>query len=116
MHQAGDGHAVLGLGVVDAVTARDMAARAVRDVECAAQHLAGQLEGKHVARPAEQIDGGDGAPAHRVHIGEGVGRGDTAPVVGIVDDRGEEVGGRDERGGGGDTDHGGVVAGVEADE
>ena len=51
---AGDGHAVLRLGVVDAVAAGDGAAGQARDVEAAAQDLGGQLGGKDVARPAER--------------------------------------------------------------
>jgi amino acid efflux transporter len=54
--QPGDGHAVLGLGVVDAVPARDVAARRAGRVQAAAQHLGGQVRAQHLARPAEQVE------------------------------------------------------------
>ena len=41
--------------------------------------------------PADQLQGRDGGPAHGIYIREGVGGCDPAPVVGVVDDRGEEV-------------------------
>jgi amino acid efflux transporter len=53
--QAGDGHAVLGLGIVDAVAARDVAARRAGRVQAAAQDLGGQVRAQHLARPAEQV-------------------------------------------------------------
>ena len=59
-----------------------------------AQHLGGQLEGQPVARPGQQVDRDQRLAAHRVDVGERVGGRDPAPVVGVVDDRREEVGGR----------------------
>ncbi|GAA3098408.1 hypothetical protein GCM10017687_06540 [Streptomyces echinatus] len=112
---AGDGHAVLGFRVVDAVSAADVAAGLGGGVEAAAQHLAGEVEREPVAWPGEQVDGEDGPAAHSVHVGQGVGGGDPAPVVGVVDDRREEVG-RAHQGGAPVGDHGRVVAGGEADE
>src|SRR5690606_28006686 len=115
----GDGHAVLGLGVVHAVAAADVAAREGRDVQAAAQDLPRDLERQDVAGPGEQVHRDEGAAADRVDVRQRVGRGDAAPVVGVVDDRGEEVGGGDggqAARGAGDADDGGVVAGVEADD
>ena len=53
---------------------------------------------------------------HRPHVGHRVGRHDPAPVVGVVDDRGEEVGGADDRPAAVDPHHGRVVAALGADE
>ena len=87
-----------GLGVVDAVPAGQVAAG-----------LAGPRPGRRAAPPAASSSGStsrgqqsrfsatSGRAAHGVHVGERVGRGDPAPVVRVVDDRGEEVGGGDER-------------------
>ncbi len=91
--EAGHGHAVLRLGVVDAVAASHRAAGLPRHVVAAAQDLLGQLARQDVPGPPEQVDGDDGPPAHGVDVGERVGGRDAAPVVGAVDHRGEEVGG-----------------------
>ena len=93
--EPGDGQAVLRLGVVDAVPAREVGAGLQADVCPAAQHLGSELEGDLVARPGQQVDREERLAAHGVDVREGVGRRDPAPVVGVVDDRGEEVGGRD---------------------
>src|SRR5690606_37966875 len=106
-------------GVVHAVAAADVAAREGRDVQSAAQDLPRDLERQDVAGPGEQVHRDEGAAADRVDVRQRVGRGDAAPVVGVVDDRGEEVGGGDggqAARGAGDADDGGVVAGVEADD
>ena len=113
---AGDGHAVLRLGIVDAVAAGDEAAGLSGDVEAAAQHLLRQLERQDVARPAEQVERDHRTATHGVDVRQGVGRRDAAPVVGVVDDGREEVG-RGEHGDAAlDADRGRVVAVVEADE
>ena len=57
-----------------------------------------------------------GVAAHRVDVGERVRRGDATPVVRVVDDRREEVGGDDDREVVAQAVDGGVVGGVEADE
>ena len=76
----------------------------------------GQLERQHVAGPAEQVDRDDRAATHRVDVGEGVGGGDPAPVVGVVDDGGEEVGRREHHPVAVDPHRGRVVAVVEPDD
>ena len=95
--EAGDSQAVLRLRVVDAVATRKMGARLEADVGASAQHLGGELERDLVPRPCQQVDREQRFATHGVDVGEGVGRGDAAPVVGVVHDRGEEVGGRDHR-------------------
>src|SRR5690606_27381490 len=102
--------------IVDAVTAREVGAGRGADLAPAAQHLGGQLEGDLLARPAEQVDPDHGRTAHGVDVGERVGGGDPAPLIGVVDHRGEEVSGRDDRPIVGDPYGGRVVAVVEADE
>src|SRR5690606_13368086 len=92
-----DGQAVLGLRVVDAVAARQVAAGLLADLRAAAQHLPRQLEGDLVPGPGQQVDRQHRLAAHRVDVGERVGGRDPAPVVGVVDDRGEEFGGGDQR-------------------
>ena len=57
-----------------------------------------------------------GFAAHRVDVGERVGRGDAAEVERIVDHRHEEVGGRDDAGLVVEPPHRRVVAGLRADE
>ncbi len=112
---AGHGHAVLRFRVVDGVAADHRAARLRCHRQSAAQHLRHQLQGQQVAGPADQVDRDDRAPAHRVNVRKGVRRGDSAPVVSVVDDRCEEVR-RGEHCDVADQDRGRVVAVVEPDQ
>ena len=57
----------------------------------------------------------DRPAAHRVDVADRVGRGDAAEVERIVDDRHEEVGGRDQRLLVVELVDGGVVGGLDAD-
>ena len=77
----------------------------------ALQHLDQEIERELLHRPGHQVQRGDGAAAHGVHIGEGVRRGDPPPVEGVVDDRREEVDGLDQGGTAGQHVHPRVVAG-----
>ena len=94
--QAHHGQAVLGHLVVDGVAARDHAAGLGGHVGPAAQHLAQQRDVEPVGGPGGQVESEQRAAAHGVHVGQRVGGGDPAPVVRVVDDRGEEVGGQDQ--------------------
>ena len=90
---AGDRHPVLGFRIVDGMAADHRAAGLLGHRQPTTQHLGEQLHRQHAARPADQVDRDHRTAAHRVDVGERVGGGDAAPVVGVVDDRGEEVGG-----------------------
>ena len=92
---SGDGHAVLRLRVVDAVPAGDVAARqrGRRPGRRAAPRRASSIGSTSRGQPS-RLTRDQRLAAHRVDVGQRVGRGDPAPVVGVVDDRGEEVGGR----------------------
>ena len=113
---ADDREAVLRFGVVDGVTAADERARGAHDVVPAVEHARQQLERQPLARPRDEVEREQRRAAHRVHVGERVGGGDAAPVVGVVDDRREEVGGDDDREVVAQAVDRGVVGGVEADE
>ena len=65
---------------------------------------------------AEDRERHHGLPPHRVDIGDGVRRGDAAEIEGVVHDRHEEVGGRDDAGVVVDLPDGGVVAGLSPDQ
>ena len=114
--EPGDSHAVLRLWVVDAVTARHMAAGPGRHVQAAAQYLGGQVGGQHVPRPAQQVDRHEGLATDGIDVGQRVGGGDPAEGIGVVDDRGEEVRRRHDGPVRADPDHGGVVAMLDTDE
>ena len=113
---ADDGEAVLRFGVVDGMTAADQRARGAHHVGAAVEHAREQLERQPLARPGDEVEREQRRAAHRVHVGERVGGGDAAPVVGVVDDRREEVGGHDDREVVAQAVHRGVVRGVEPDE
>ena len=90
-------HAVLRLGVVDRVAADDQAPRFGGDARATVEHPREQLERQAVTRPGDEVERHQRRAAHRVHVGERVGRGDPPPVERVVDDRREEVGGEHER-------------------
>ena len=90
-------HAVLGLRVVDGVPAGDQATGRAGDGRATVEHLCQQLERQVLPRPRHQVQREQGSAAHGIHVGQRVRRRDAAPVVGIVDDRGEEVRGHHDR-------------------
>ncbi len=97
MHQTGDRHAVLGLGIVDGVAADERAPRLFEHRRPAAQHLSEQVDREGVSRPADHLERRQRSAAHRIHIAERIGRGNAPPVVCLVDDWGEEVHGLHQR-------------------
>src|SRR5436305_2053712 len=82
----------------------------------AAEHLTCQLERKGLSWPREQVDGEQRAPAHRVDVGQGVRGRDPAPVVSVVHNWCEEVGGGENRGVAVEPHRTCVVTGVDPDE
>ena len=58
--------------------------------------LGSHRSGQYIHRPAKNGDGHQRRTAHGVDIADGVGRGDTSEVIGIVDNRHEEIGGADD--------------------
>ena len=116
MGDTGHGHTVLRFGIVDRMPTGDGALRLGGDVEASAKNLGEQLHRQLLARPADEVDRRDRRPAHRVDVGQGIRRRYPPPVVGIVDDRGEEVSGREHREVIADPDGRGIVTVVEADE
>ena len=73
-----------------------------------------RLHRQLVERHADQGEGEQRRGAHRIDIGERVGRGDRAEVERIVDDRHEEIGRGDDRLRGVDLVDGGVIRGFYA--
>jgi hypothetical protein len=65
---------------------------------------------------AENVHGRYGPPAHCVHVGQSVGRGDEPEGVGVVDDGGEKVQSLYQGRVFGKTENSGVVGQVEADD
>ncbi len=90
--RAGDGVAELDVFFVDGVAADQGAAGFVDFFGAAAENLFedGEVAGSGVGEDGE---GGERARAHGVDVAQGVGGGDGAEGVGIVDDGGEEVDG-----------------------
>jgi hypothetical protein len=104
------------LAVVDRVTSGDERAGFTRDGLAALEHAREHRQWQLLDRPPDEVEREDRASAHRVHVGERVRRGDASPVVGVVDDRCEEVGREDQRGALVELVYRGVVAGRGADE
>ena len=109
-----DGHAVFRLGVVDGMAPDHQRPGRPGDVGAAVEDPGQELEGQALSGPRHQVEGHDGRAAHGVDVGEGVGGRHPSPVVGIVDDGGEEVDGEDDGEIVSHPVHGGVVGRVEA--
>ena len=107
--------AVLRLVVFDGVAAGQKRPGFAHLVRAAAQHL-GHDVFSEAARKGEDVEGRERARAHREHVGERVGRGDGAELVGVVHHRREEV--EREHGGGVVVEavDGCVVGGLEAQQ
>ena len=114
--EADDGEAVDRLGRIDGMAARDRDSRFRRHRRAAAQDFADHAGRHAVDRHAEDRQREDRLAPHRIDVGKGVGRGDTAEVERIVDHRHEEVGGRDDAGLVVKPPYRGVVAGLRADQ
>ena len=115
MHQAHHDQAVDRLDRIDRVAARDGDAGRAAHVLAAAHDLADDFDGQLVDGHGDQRERHDGFAAHRVDVADGVGGGDAAELIRVVDDRHEEVGGRDERLFVVQAVDGGVVGGLDAD-
>ena len=86
------------------------------DSGSAFEDLVDGVEADEVGGNGHDVHGGDGATAHGVDVGEGIGGGDLAVEIGVVDDGGEEVECLNERGIIGDTVDGGVIGAGGTDE
>ena len=97
MHEAEDDQAVDGLQRVDRVAARDRDARRGAHRLAAGEDLPDHRERQLLERHADDGERQDRPAAHGIDVGDGVGRGDAAEVVRLIDDRREEVGRGDDR-------------------
>lgn len=116
MDEAGDGESVEWFGIFDGVSAGEDAASLGDLVGAPAEDGINGFEGEDIGGDADDIHRGDGASTHGIDVGEGIGGGDLAVEVGIVNDGGEEIEGLDEGAFVIDSIDGGVVGGGGADE
>ena len=91
--RADDREPELRFGVVDGVAAAHDRTRGPDDVVATVEHAREELERQALAGPRDEVQGEEWRAAHRVDVGQGVRGRDPAPVVRVVDDRREEVGG-----------------------
>ncbi len=112
IHLAGHRQAVLRFGVVDRVSANDRESGSGRDVLAASQQFTEELGRKLVGVPPDEIEGEQRPTPHCVDVGHAVCSGDPTPGPGVVDDRRDEVGRRDQCPVRVELPHGGIVAGV----
>ena len=82
----------------------------------ALEHVAEQLGGQLVDVPAHQVQREQRGAAHGVDVGHAVGGRDAAPGAGVVDHRGDEVGGEHQGALVREAPDGGVVAGQGPDQ
>ena len=116
MDQADHRQPIDRLGRVDRMAARH------RYPRLGADRGAAREDGRHgfgrnlAQRHAEDRQRHDRPPAHGIDIGQCIGGGDAAEIARIVDNRHEEIGGGDHRLIVGNAVHGGIVAGLGADQ
>jgi hypothetical protein len=92
-----------------------MTARGANDLGPAPEDL-GERRGRELRREGDEVQGEDRLAPHGVDVAQGVGGGDRAEVVGLVDDRREEVGRQDQRPPAPEVEDGGIVRLGEPDE
>jgi hypothetical protein len=115
MDGAHDAETVFRLGVVNCVAAGDDAA-ALGDLGGAAAEDFRQYRRRQVLGEADDVQGEEDFGAHSVDVAHGVGRGDGAIGVGVIDDGREEVERQDDSKLVADAIDSGVVKAVEAEE
>ena len=116
MHHTRHGHAELRLGIVHGVAAEQGAVRFVEHCGPSLEHVAKHVDGESVLRPPHHLEGRQGRASHGIHVAQGIGRGDPAPVVCLVDDGGDEVDGLYEGDVVAQAIDAGVVGAVDADQ
>jgi hypothetical protein len=113
---ADDREAVLGLGVLDGVAARDGDARLARDVVAAREDLPEELHPERLRREAHEVERDEGHPPWRRRRRGRWSAAMRPKSARVVDHRREEVGGEHQRELVGQAHHRGVVGRGEADD
>ncbi len=113
VHDSGDRHSVLWLGVLDRVPAEDGDARFCRLAPTAGEDLGEHLQRKP-GRKAHQIQREQRTRSHRPDVRERIGGSDLAELKRIVDHRRKEIDRLHHRERRGEAIHRGVIAGTES--
>ena len=116
MHQPEHRQTVHRLGRIDRMAASDRDAGGIAHRMSTGKHALHRFHRQLAERHADQRQREKWLAAHRVNIGNRVGRGDAAEIVRVVDDRQKEIGGRDDRLFGVDAIHRRVVARFSPDQ
>ena len=98
------------------MSARDRNTRRCADLLTSFENLAHGRGGNFVDRHPQNGQRHDRRGAHRIDVGDGVGRSNPAEIVRIVDHRHEEIGGRNDAGFVVELPNCGVIAGFSADQ
>lgn len=115
MDDAGDGETIFWFAVGDAVAASDDGTRLGHLISPTMHDITQDITVEIIGE-GDEIHGEEDLTAHGVDIGEGVGGGDGAKIVGGIDDGGEEVHGVDNGLFVIETIDSGIIGGGEADE
>ena len=116
MDHAGHGEPVFQLRIIDAVAAHQQGPGLMNLIQAAGQDSQEHLFGHGLDGVADDVEGRQGPPAHGVHVAQGIGRGDLAERVGIVDHGGKKVHRLDQRDLGRQAIHPRVIRGLHADQ
>ena len=96
VHRAGYGKPIFQLGIVYAVSAHQRNAGFFHLVYPALEHVFQDGYVQLFYREADYVHGGQGLAAHGIDIAQGVGDGNLAEVVGVIDNGREEIDGLDD--------------------
>src|SRR5699024_5416127 len=69
----------------------------IADIHAAAKHFTQHIQPEQIEGPTDEVDSSNRVTTHRINIRNSGGSSDAAPVIWIVEHRGEKVGGRDYR-------------------
>lgn len=116
MDSAGDEEAEFRLLVDDGMAAGNGDARLRAHGNRAVEHARERAGAERVDRPGHEAQGVERPRAHRIDVAQGVGGGDAAVIVGIIDDGRKHIDGLDQRDLVREPHHRGIVAGVMPDQ
>ncbi len=116
MDHAGHGEPVFQFRVIDAVAADEQGPGLMNLVQAAGQDSQEHFLGHGLTGVADNVEGRQGPPAHGVDVAQGIGRGDLAEGVGIVDHGGKKIHRLNQRDFRRQAIHPGVIRRLQADQ
>ena len=92
IHQAGHGQTVLQFFILDRVATHQADSRFPQNTLPAGQHFTQNLTRHGADWKEDQVHGGYRSAPHRIYVGDRIGGGNPAKGIGIVNQRGDDIG------------------------